>query len=96
MTVNVKVRLLGVLRGAVGRRQLSIKLERPTVEDVVLAVAKVLKTEDRGLLIDPELNDPRSSVLILLNGQEINVLNGLSTKISENDEVTFIPVAHGG
>lgn len=96
MTVNVRVRLLGVFRGAVGRSQLSLELERPTVEDVVLAVAQVLKTEDRGLLIDPKLNDPRPGALILLNGQEINVLDGLNTKIRDYDEVTFIPVAHGG
>ncbi len=96
MTVNVRVRLLGVFRGVVGRSQLSLELERPTVEDVVLAVARMLKAEDRGLLMNPELSDPRSGALILINGQEINVLDGLNTKISDNDEVTLIPVAHGG
>jgi len=34
--------------------------------------------------------------LILVNGREISVLNGLETKLKDGDEISLIPVVHGG
>jgi len=96
LTVNVKVRLLGVFRGFSGKSQLSLKLKQATVRNVVQAIAESLSPEARRLLIDPELNDPRPNALVLLNGKEVNVLKGLETEVKEGDEVTLIPVSHGG
>jgi len=96
LTVNVKVRLLGVFRGFSGKSQLSLKVEQATVRNVIQTLAESLSTEARSLLIDAELNDPRPNALILLNGKEINVLKGLETEIKEGDEVTLIPISHGG
>ncbi len=48
------------------------------------------------MLIDPELEDPRPNMLILVNGKEISVLNGLRTDIKNGDEIVLIPVVHGG
>lgn len=48
------------------------------------------------LLISPQTNEFQLNSLILVNGVEISVLNGLETKLSEKDEVTLIPVIHGG
>jgi len=96
MTVNVKIRLLGVFRGFSSKSQLSLKLEHPTVRNVIQTIAKSLSTEAKRLLIDPELNDPRPNALILLNGKEISVLKGLETEIKEDDEITLIPISHGG
>lgn len=45
---------------------------------------------------DQELNDSRSNSLILVNGREISILNGLETKLNEGDEIVFVPVVHGG
>jgi len=47
-------------------------------------------------LIDPELEDPRPNTLILVNGREISVLNGLETMLEDGDEIVFIPVLHTG
>jgi molybdopterin converting factor small subunit len=47
-------------------------------------------------LIDPELDDPRTNALILVNGKEVSVLQGLNTKIKDGDELVLIPVVHGG
>jgi len=96
LTVKVKVRLLGVFRGFSGKSQLSLELEQPTMRNAIQTLTQLLSTEARRLLIDPELNDPRPNALILLNGKEISALKGLETEIKEGDEVTIIPVSHGG
>jgi molybdopterin converting factor small subunit len=45
---------------------------------------------------DQEFDDSRSNSLILVNGREISVLNGLETKLNDGDEIVFVPVVHGG
>jgi molybdopterin synthase sulfur carrier subunit len=50
----------------------------------------------KRVLIDPELDDPRTNALILVNGKEVSVLQGLNTKIKDGDELVLIPVVHGG
>jgi len=94
--VKVKVRLLGVFRGFSGKSRIILKLGKPTVGSAVQSLAKLLPAESKRLLIDPELNDPRPNALILLNGREISALSGLETPVSDGDEITLIPVSHGG
>ena len=96
MAVKVNVRLLGVFRGLSGKGQISLNLKKPTVRGVVLKLVESLSVEAKRLLVDPELNDPRPNALILVNGKEINVLKGLETELEDGDEVTLIPVSHGG
>lgn len=96
LTLDVKVRLLGVFRGLAGKDQLQLRLESATVKEVIQAMAEAFPTETKTMLIDGGLNDPQLNALILLNGREISVLKGLETAVSEGDEITLIPVVHGG
>jgi molybdopterin converting factor small subunit len=96
LTIKVNVRLLGIFRGFSGNNIITLKLEQPIVRKVIQKLGDSLSVEARRLLVDPELNDPRPNVLILINGKEIGVLKGLETEIKEGDEVTLIPVSHGG
>jgi len=96
LTVKVKVRLLGMFRCFAGKSRITLELEQPNVRKVIQKLADSLSLEAKRLLIDPELNDPRPNALVLVNRKEIGVLNGLETQIKEGDEVTLIPVSHGG
>ena len=97
MAIHVKVRLLGVFRGLSGRGQLLIELEKPAVvREVVQKLIESFPPEFNRVLIDPELNDPRPNALILVNGKEVGVLEGLETEVKEGDEIVLIPVSHGG
>jgi len=42
------------------------------------------------------LGNHKSGMLVLLNGKEISVFDGLKTVIKDGDEVVFVPVTHGG
>jgi MoaD family protein len=95
--VNVKVKLLGVFRGLYGRSQLSIEVDEPAViRKLVEKLAESFSPEFKRTLVDPELDDSRPNTLILVNGREISVLDGLATEICDGDEVVLIPVSHGG
>lgn len=94
--INVKIKLLGVFRGFSGRGEMSLKLKQPTVRSAIEILTESLSPQARNLLMDRYLGDPRPNALILLNGKEIGVLKGLETTVKEGDELTIIPVAHGG
>jgi molybdopterin converting factor small subunit len=79
-----------------GFDHLSLEIERSNMKNVIKVLATSLPSEARKLLIDPDLDDPRPNALILLNGREISVLNGLGTEVADGDEITLIPVVHGG
>jgi len=97
MAIHVKVRLLGVLRGFSGKGWVPLKSEEPTtVRKVIQKLTEAFSPEFKQVLIDPELGDPRPNALILVNGKEISVLEGLETEVNDGDEIVLLPVSHGG
>jgi len=94
MTTTVK--FIGSFRSISGKDKLVLKSENSTpLRAVIKSIVKEYPKLKRAL-IDPELQEPKTSMLILVNGKEISVLNGLETMIKDGDEVVFVPVVHGG
>jgi molybdopterin synthase sulfur carrier subunit len=92
----IKLKFLGALRHSSGKETLSLDCESgASILDLVEAVTKK-KPELRRSLLDEQLESPKPNALILVNGREISVLNGLETKVKDGDEVVFVPVVHGG
>jgi len=97
MAIHVKVTLLGVFRGLSRTGHLPLELEKPAfVREVIRKLVESFPPEFNRVLIDPELNDPRPNALILVNGKEVGVLEGLETEVKEGDEIVLVPVSHGG
>jgi len=61
------------------------------IKEIVEEMPRLKRT-----LVDLDLEDPRPNTLILVNGKEISVLNGLETMLKDGDEIVFIPVLHAG
>ena len=94
MTTTVK--FIGSFRSISGKDKLVLKSENSTpLRAVIKRIIKEYPKLKRAL-IDPELQEPKTSMLILVNGKEISVLNSLETMIKDGDEVVFVPVVHGG
>ena len=94
--VIVSVRFVGSLRASTKRSRLSLKFEETVkLKEVVKRIIQE-QPKLKQALIDSEFGDPRTNALVLVNGKEISVLDGLETKVSDGDEVVFVPVVHGG
>jgi len=94
MTITVK--FIGSFRSISGKDKLALKFESSTpLRWIIKRMVKELPELKRAL-IDPELQEPKTSMLILVNGKEVSVLNGMETMIKDEDEVVFVPVMHGG
>lgn len=94
MVVNVK--FVGSFRSFSGKNSLALRPQnslslRALVKKVVEKSPKL-----KSALVDPESGEPRTNMLVLVNGREISVLNGFETTVNDGDEVVFVPVVHGG
>jgi len=97
MAIKLKVKLIGVFRGLSGRDQLHIDFEKPvSIETMIKKIVELFSHSFKQTLIDPVSNDPRPNTIILVNGKEISVLNGIETEVNDGDEIVLIPVSHGG
>jgi molybdopterin converting factor small subunit len=97
--MNLHLKLYGVFRTAAGINE--VELNVPDQAATVRTVIHQLLSESRfealkQLLVDNGSSDPRPNTLIMVSGREINSLKGLDTELSERDELTFLPIAHGG
>ena len=94
MTVSVK--FIGSFRGISGEDRLQLKFGRSVSMRVLVKKTVEKLPKLKPSLIDLETGEPRRTMLVLVNGKEISVLNGLETRVKDEDEVIFIPVVHGG
>jgi molybdopterin synthase sulfur carrier subunit len=91
----ITVKFVGALRHAAGVKTQTVECEGCSVRELIDKVSGN-SSELRGSLIGGEGENARSNALVLVNGREISVLNGLDTSLKEGDEVVFVPVVHGG
>lgn len=94
--MTVEVTLLGVFKEAFGNGHVSLTLEPLRRLSDIITRLTGYSHELECVMIDPELRDPRPNAVILVNGKEIGVLEGLETKVKDGDKIVFIPVTHGG
>ncbi len=97
MTIKVEVGFVGVLRKLADKEKMAMEFDDPVaVRDIISKLTRCFSQSFKQALIDPELNDPRPNVVILVNEQEMGVLQGLETQVGDGDRLTIIPVSHGG
>ena len=95
----IPLRLYGVFRSAAGSEKvdLNIDVDEPTVR---AAIDEITSRPDlrelKRLVLDGETLDPRSNALIMVSGREVSTLEGLDTKLKASDELSLLPIAHGG
>jgi len=96
MDMRIKMRLLGVLREAGGLKEITLDIsENSTVGSAI----KQLMRDDEALkaaLWDDAVDSPMPNALIMLDGVEVNNLQGTETPIKPDQEIVLLSVVHGG
>jgi molybdopterin synthase sulfur carrier subunit len=97
MVISVELQLLGVFQRISGETRVHLKLEKPaTLREAIQNLTDSVLPKLKRVLIDSELEDLRPNALVLVNGKEISILQGLETRVGDGDEIVLIPVSHGG
>ena len=89
------LKVIGALRQFSGKTQLTVSFqEAMSLKGLVTKISQEMPSLQK--MLSDQLENSRSNALVLVNGREISVLNGLETKLNDGDEIVFIPVVHGG
>jgi len=94
---TVRIKMLGTLRSASKKNE--EKLTVPADSNVGQVVERLSKSVDVAratLLTGVSPTDHVQNALILLNGVEVNNLDGLRTPVEDGDTLVFVSVTHGG
>jgi molybdopterin synthase sulfur carrier subunit len=94
--MTIAIKFIGSLRHVSGTGELALSCKSYiAIRELMNEIIKELPELKRSL-IDQQFGDPRPNALVLVNGREISVLDGLETKLKDGDEVVLIPFVHGG
>ena len=93
---QVTIQAYASLGDILGSRNLKVFTSATTVEELVGFLAEQHGQSFRDKLMDSKAKTLKGSFRILVNGRDIESLNGLETKISEGDKILFFPPVGGG
>jgi molybdopterin converting factor small subunit len=92
--MNIELELLGALARIAGSRSVKIEVtDNATVRDVLSMVKRMQRGMEEYILLS---GDRVNNVIVLVDGRDIRVLDGIETKLRDGSKVTLIPVVHGG
>lgn len=92
--MKIKVKFFAPFRELFGANESEIELRSaPDVRELLNLLCK--SSERRDKLFD-QSGELRPYVMILKNGQPIQILDGVRTKLEEGDEIAIFPPVSGG
>ncbi len=88
--IRVKIRIFDLnLRSLTGESEINLDTEASTMGELISELDKRYGGSVSAEILKREL-------VILLNGRNINVLDGFKTKIADGDEIVITPLFAGG
>jgi molybdopterin converting factor small subunit len=93
--MSLKIRMLGVLREA-GSKEQTIDIDEGATVDSVIRDLIAQDERLETVLWDKGVDSPLPNALIMLDGVEVNNLDGLETPVKKGQELVLLSVVHGG
>ena len=93
---RVTVRGYASFGDILGPKDLDVSTDAETVSQLIDFLAKRHSPSFQETLLDPETGKVMKGNKVLVNGRDIDFLQGLGTKIKTGDRVVFFPPVGGG
>ncbi len=95
--IRVKIHTILTLKKIVGHRELEVSIqEGSTVKDLLSWMRQRWGEALSGELFYPESDRLLPHIRLLVNGQDIQFLNGTETILRDGDEFSLLPMLTGG
>jgi len=92
--MNIHIRIFGNLASILGRKHTMELDQGATVATLANRIAEVARLKRQGYLGNYKVGG--DDLAILVNGRNINLLNGVETALHDGDEVIVLPPTAGG
>lgn len=96
--MNVRVEYVGHVRNvADNKREEQVEVEdEATITELLTILSKKYGDPFIRAIYEPKSPDVKPNYIITVNGYLLNQLEGLGTKLKDNDHVTILPIVSGG
>lgn len=95
-TLRITVQFLGNIREITGTREQAFDIAEATVQALVERMTGEYGDDFKRTLIHTSTGKVSSSVVIVLNGVDIEALKGVKTNLKDGDIVAIFPPVAGG
>ena len=94
----IRVRFFTTLREVAGKREVEVNAQGEGIDILNLMHFLFGKLGDdfKSAILDPETGNIRRYIKIMVNGRDIEFLNGLMTLVKKGDVVQLFPPIGGG
>ena len=93
--INVNVKFFGVFRNYTKKENTRFSLDEPaSIETLIMKLSN--QSDQFKELMGNKTKELSSNVIVMVNGKEIGVLNGIQTDLHDGDNIILIPAVHGG
>ncbi|MEM2146100.1 MAG: MoaD/ThiS family protein [Candidatus Jordarchaeaceae archaeon] len=93
--MEIKVQVMSSLKYIAKRSKISFKVEEGATIRSLLNKIREVDEKLYNAILDHE-GELNSGIIILVNKKDIDVLQGLDTKLQDNDTVFLLSAVHGG
>jgi molybdopterin synthase sulfur carrier subunit len=94
--VKVTVHVYATLGELFKLKHIELCTPARTVKELIDFLSAQYNPQFKGLVIDAKTGDLRRFYKILVNRRDISYLDGLETRISDEDSISFFPPVGGG
>lgn len=94
--MRITVQFLGNIREITGTREQTFDIAEPTVQALVERMTGEYGDDFKRTLIHTSTGKVSSSVVIALNGVDVEALKGVKTNLKEGDIIAIFPPVAGG
>ncbi len=91
---RVTVKFFATVRDITGQK--SIETEAETVRDLLARLSKMFGQRFTEAVVDRETGGLKRFYSCMVNGKRIELLQGVDTKLSDNDAIALFPPVGGG
>ena len=92
--MKIKVKILGHLTASLGNEKIVELADKTTIGDLLSMLKEKTVALQKEALFRFDRTEPE--LTILLNGQNIQILDGLKTTLKDRDLILLLPAVHGG
>lgn len=91
---NIRVKLYSIIAQRIKGNTI-IDMNADQVKDVIDKLIEIYGAPLKDLILDED-QKIKPTIGIFVNGKNIQTLNGVETKLNNNDEVYILPIVAGG
>lgn len=94
----IRVRFFAAIREKAGKKEVEVNVQDGSsdIRNLIHLLSDRLGEEFERTLMDPETQNVRRYIKVMVNGRDIECLNGLKTTVKDGDVVQIFPPVGGG